>query len=135
MGSLIIIVRVNLLQNWKSFLTRKYPEWWKMSNIRKHFELTNDIFIKLDNLEIDDSDGETGMLAESCMEIWQNILEHCNDILKKKMFGWFVGHINESVVDYMEEYLEEILFDNFKEEEYLAEKLIFTDQQVRKFKE
>jgi len=119
----------------EEFLDEEISGMVENEQYQEAFELTNDIFIKLGNLEIDDSDGETGMLAESCMEIWQNILEHCNDILKKKMFGWFVGHINESVVDYMEEYLEEILFDNFKEEEYLAEKLIFTDQQVRKFKE
>jgi hypothetical protein len=34
----------------------------------------------------------------------------------------------------MEEYLEEILFENFKEEAFLAEKLVFTDNQVSKFK-
>src|SRR5699024_11010974 len=45
-----------------------------------------------------------------------------------------IEHINESVVDYMEEYLEEILFENFKEEAFLAEKFVFTENQMRKFK-
>ena len=90
--------------------------------------------VALGNLDIDDSDGETGMLADACMEIWQDILEHSDELLRKKMFQWFLEHINESVIDYMEEYLEEILFENFKEEAFLAEKLEFTDKQVRKFK-
>lgn len=99
------------------------------------FELTNDIFIKLGNLDIDDSDGEIGMLADACMGIWQDILAHSGELLKKKMFRWFMEHLNGSVIDYMEEYLEETLFENFNEEAFLAEKLAFTDEQVRKFKQ
>jgi len=98
------------------------------------FELTNDIFIKLSNQDMDDSDGETRMIAESCMEVWEDILEYSDKPLKTKMFRWFIEHVNGSVVDYMEEYLEKILFDHFKEEAFLAEKLVFTDHQVRKFK-
>jgi hypothetical protein len=98
------------------------------------FELTNDLFIKLSQQEIDDSDGETEMLADLCLEIWQEILKHSDEPLQKKMFQWFIENINGSVIDYMEEYLEEIVFENFKEETFLAEKLLFTDKQVRKFK-
>ena len=98
------------------------------------FELTNEIFIKLGNQDIDDSAGEIGMLAGSCMEIWEEILELSDEPLKKKMFTWFIENINDSVIDDMEEYLEEILFDHFKEEAFLEEKLVFTDHQVQKFK-
>src|SRR5690625_2400603 len=98
------------------------------------FELTNDIFIKLSNQDIDDSDGEIDFLAQECVEIWQVILQHGDEKLKEKMFQWFIENINESITDYMEEYLEEILFGNFKEKRFLSEKLLFTDEQVHKLK-
>lgn len=62
-------------------------------------------------------------------------MAHSGELLKKKMFQWFMEHLNGSVIDYMEEYLEETLFENFNEEAFLAEKLAFTDEQVRKFKQ
>ncbi|GGP17103.1 hypothetical protein [Oceanobacillus neutriphilus] len=43
-------------------------------------------------------------------------------------------HLDGFVIDYMEDYLEEMLFDNFKEELFLADKLVFSENQVRKFK-
>ncbi|MCT1905549.1 hypothetical protein [Oceanobacillus sojae] len=46
-----------------------------------------------------------------------------------------MGNLNGSVIDYMEDYLEEMLFGNFKEDVFLAEKLLFSDKQVRKFKQ
>lgn len=68
------------------------------------------------------------------MEIWQDILGHSDELLKKKMFRWFIENINDPVIDYMEEYLEEILFENFKKEVFLAEKFVYTDNKVRKLK-
>src|SRR5699024_4501125 len=62
----------------EQFLDGEISEMVENEQYQEAFELTNDIFIKLGNLEIDDSGGETGMIADSCMEIWQNILEHCD---------------------------------------------------------
>ncbi|WP_040984745.1 SWIM zinc finger family protein [Oceanobacillus jeddahense] len=98
------------------------------------FVLTNDLFIKLGNQDIDDSGGETGILSQMCMEIWQEILEYSDAPLKKKMFRWFMESLDGSVIDYMEDYLEEMLFENFQEDVFIAEKLVFSDQQVQKFK-
>lgn len=118
----------------EEFLNNETSRMVENEQYHEAFELTNYIFIKLGNQDIDDSDGETEWLTQECIEIWQAILKHSDELLKKKMFRWFIENINESVVDYMEEYLEDILFENFKEEAFLAEKLIFTDKQVRKFK-
>ncbi|GGP17105.1 SWIM zinc finger family protein [Oceanobacillus neutriphilus] len=51
------------------------------------FELTNDIFIEIGSIDIDDSSGEVGMISQLCMEIWQEILEHSDAQLKKKCSG------------------------------------------------
>lgn len=98
------------------------------------FELTNYIFVKIGNQDMDDSDGEIGVLAERCLEIWQEIVTHGNRELKRKMFQWYKDHLDGSVIDYMDDYLEQILFENFKEAEFLADKLKFTEAKVREHK-
>ncbi len=99
------------------------------------FELTNYIFVKIGNQDMDDSDGGTGVLCERCMEIWKEIFECCDEKLKKKMFRWYTEHLDGSVIDYMEEYMELILFENFKEDEFMAYKLKFTKDKASEYKE
>lgn len=98
------------------------------------FEMTGYIFIKTGNQDMDDSDGGTGMLAAQCMEIWQEILGNCDLGLKRTMFVWFIKHLDGSVIDYMEECIEQILFESFTEDEFLKEKLAFTESKVHKYK-
>lgn len=98
------------------------------------FELTNYIFVKIGNQDMDDSDGEIGVLAERCLEIWQEIAAHGSRELKRKMFQWYKDHLDGSVIDYMDDYLEQILFENFKEEEFLADKLKFSEAKLREHK-
>jgi hypothetical protein len=101
---------------------------------KEAFELTNDIFVKIGNQDMDDSDGGIEKVATRCVEIWQEILEQCDKKFKKKMFRWYMEHLNGSIIDYMEDYIEHILFENFKEEEFLANKLAFTEAKVSEFK-
>lgn len=97
---------------------------------KEAFELTAYIFIKAGNQDMDDSDGGTGMLANQCMEIWQEILKQCDMGIKKYMFRWLIKHLDGRVIDYMEEYIEQILFDNFLEREFLEDKLKFIEEKV-----
>lgn len=83
---------------------------------------------------MDDSDGGTGMLADRCLEIWQEIIGHCDMGLKRKMFQWYTEHLDGSVIDYMEDYIEQILFEDFMEDEFLADKLKFTEKKVCAYK-
>ena len=94
------------------------------------FELTCYIFTTVGNVDIDDSDGGTGMLAEHCYEIWQKILEAANESTKRTIFEWFTNHLDGSVIDYMEDYIERIIMEEFDEKEYLVAKLEFTDKKV-----
>ena len=101
---------------------------------KEAFELTAYMFVKAGNQDMDDSDGGTGMLANQCMEIWLEILAHCNMDIKKSMFRGLKEHLDGRVIDYMEEYIEQILFDNFREGEFLEDKLKFTEEKVCKYK-
>ena len=95
------------------------------------FELTNYIFQEVGNVDMDDSDGGTGMLAEHCVEIWTEILACADEKTEEIMYQWFVSHLDGSVIDYMEEYLEEILMNQFNGPKYLEAKLAFTEQKVQ----
>ena len=104
------------------------------NQLEEAFELTNYIFIKVGNQDMDDSDGGTGLVANSCLEKWQEILDKSSIELKRKIYNWFTGHLNGSVIDYMEDYIEEIIFDDFKEDEFMEEKTIFLDNKIREYK-
>lgn len=102
---------------------------------KEAFELTNYIFLKTGEQDMDDSDGGKGMLAEQCKEIWQEILT-CSDVeLGRKMFKWYTEHLDGSVIDYMEDHIESILFENFMEEEFLNEKLRLTEEMACRYKQ
>lgn len=104
------------------------------NQLEEAFELTNYIFIKVGNQYMDDSDGGTGEIANNCLQIWQEILYKCDIKLKREMFNWFIAHLDGSVIDYMEDYIERFIFDNFKEEEFLENKLIFLDNEINEYK-
>lgn len=98
------------------------------------FELTNYIFQEVGNVDMDDSDGGKGTLAEHCVETWTEILAYADEKMEEIMYQWFTSHLDGSVIDYMEEYIEEILLDQFESSKYLEAKLAFTEQKVQEAK-
>lgn len=101
---------------------------------KEAFELTSYIFVETGKQDMDDSDGGIGQLAAQCVEIWEDILEECDMELKRKLYQWFKEHLDGSIIDYMQEYIEQILFENFPEAEFLADKLKFTEEKVYEYK-
>ena len=99
------------------------------------FDLTCYIFLKVGNVDIDDSDGGTEMLACHCEEIWQEIMDSADEKVKETAYEWFAKHLNGSVIDYMEEHIERMLMENFKEKKYLERKLTCIDRKVREAKQ
>ena len=82
------------------------------------FELMNHIFVLTGSVDMDDSDGGTGMMADRIYELWKEILEKADAEEKRKMFQWFTAHLDGSVINYLEEYIEQIIMEGFEEEEY-----------------
>lgn len=96
------------------------------------FLLSTYLLVKTGNVDMDDSDGGTGMISGECQDIWIEILEESTDEqLEQKMFQWFINSLDGSVIDYMEDYIEETLFEYFKENKYMAEKLKLTDKMIK----
>ena len=96
------------------------------------FHVMNHIFVLLGNVDMDDSGGETSMLAEQIYQLWLELLTKVNAQDKRKMFIWFTTHMDGSVIDYLEEYIEQIIMEEFKEPEYEQDKLFLMEEMIEK---
>lgn len=95
--------------------------------------LLEKIMIKLAQFEIDDSDGELMMLMDSCSDVWQQLLEQANLSEKRQLFDWLRSQLTEKMA-LLEEMIEDLLFDNFKESEFMATKLTWTAEKLKQAK-
>ncbi len=96
------------------------------------FEVMNYIFVLIGDVDMDDSDGGTGMLGDRIYKFWLELLLKVSAEDKRKMFEWFTGHLDGSVIDYLEEYIEQIILDEFREKEYEQPKLDFVETMIHK---
>lgn len=100
------------------------------------FELTNQVFVTIGNQDMDDSDGGTDMVADTCYKIWQQLLEKCGEQDKNKMQSWFEMHqADGAVMDYMEGYIGDFLMNEFHDREILLKKMEELDHQIEKRRE
>lgn len=94
------------------------------------FEVMNYIFVLIGDIDMDDSDGGTGMLADRIYQLWLVLLEKVSSEEKRKMFDWFTSHLDGSVIDYLEEYIEQIIMGGFEEKEYEQAKLDLIEDMI-----
>lgn len=99
-------------------------------NYLSAFEVMNYIFVLIGDVDMDDSDGGTGMLADRIYQLWLELLVKVSAEEKKKMFNWFTSHLDGSVIDYLEEYIEQIIMGEFDEKEYEQAKLGFIEDMI-----
>lgn len=96
-----------------AFLNSKVQLLIEKDCLRQAFELTNRVFFCIGNVDMDDSDGCSSIVLEHCYECWKEIIEKSDDDFNKEIKGWFENHRTGYVIDFMDEYIEEILFDAF----------------------
>lgn len=96
------------------------------------FQLMNYIFTLIGDVDMDDSCGGTGMLADQIYQLWIELLEKGNAEEKQEMFRWFITHLDGSLIDYLEEYIEEILMEEFRENEYMQQKMLFVKEMLHR---
>lgn len=99
-------------------------------NYLSAFEVMNHIFVLIGEVDMDDSDGGTGMLGDRIYQLWLELLDKVSPEEKKKMFEWFTAHLDGSVIDYLEEYIEQIIMEEFEEKEYEQVKLDFIEERI-----
>lgn len=93
------------------------------NNYLSAFEVMNYVFVLISNIDMDDSDGDIGMLADSIYRLWLELLVKVSTEEKKTMFEWFTTHLDGSVMDYLGGYIEQIFISEFDEKEYEQAKL------------
>ncbi|WP_428771168.1 hypothetical protein V1L52_04805 [Treponema sp. HNW] len=87
--------------------------------------------MKLCSVNIDDSDGVLSSLALVCADLWRDLFLLCGTDLKQAMYKQIKKILEKDIPDYMEEYIERVLFDNFSENDFLHDKLILCDTHIR----
>lgn len=101
-------------------------------NYLSAFELINYIFVLIGNINMDDSDGGTGMLANKIYQLWLELLAVVSSEEKRKMYDWFTSHLDGSIIDYLEEYIKQIVMEEFQEKEYEQAKIDFIEDMIAK---
>ena len=99
---------------------------------KQAFELTNHVFYCVGNQDMDDSDGGISWIADHCYEIWQQILSVCSEKEKRQMFQWFQSHRENYAIDYLEDYIDDFLMNEFHDPDLLKQKLEMLDEQIEK---
>lgn len=99
-------------------------------NYLSAFEVMNYVYVLIGEVAIDDSAGGVGMLADEIYELWLTLLDKVSPEDKKKMFDWFTAHLDGSIIDYLEEHIEQIIMEEFEEKEYEQAKLDFVEAMI-----
>ena len=89
---------------------------------RLAFAVANHLLFVLNDLAIDDFPGEIDMVADSIYETWGRLLLNVNLEVKQEMFDWFVGQLDGRLEDYLEEYVVQMLINEFNEGAFRQER-------------
>lgn len=101
-------------------------------NYLRAFEVMNYIFVLLGDVDMDDSDGGIGMLAGRIYQLWLELLVKVSPQEKRNMFDWFISHLDGSVMDYLEEYIAQIIMEEFEEKEYEQAKIDLIENMIER---
>jgi len=134
-GSVSYRDAVPLIQELEAILTKDVRRMLENAHYMQAFELTCHIFAEAGNVEMDDSGGEKGVLGAQCVEVWKEIIAHAQAWQQRQMYTWFTGHLDGSMADYLEEYMEQVLMEAFTDREYLEKKLAFTKRRAEEGKD
>ena len=94
------------------------------------FQLANAILSTLDSVDMDDSAGGAGMLADDISKFWIELLSQTDDGGKREMFQWFMEQLRKSDEVYSADLIEEIFTKEFREDEYLVLKMEFAQERI-----
>ena len=86
---------------------------------------------------MDDSGGELSWFAQECEEWWERILDKAEKSgetnVQETMSDWFTGHLDGSIIDYMEEHVESFLESHFNQEQFVRKKLALVDEKIAEY--
>lgn len=114
-----------------AFLNKKVSALLERGFVLQSFELTNTVFEMIGNVDMDDSDGDSSYVADQCYEFWKLIYEKASESEREYIKKWFESHQNGYVIDFMEEYLQEFLFEEIGSEDYIRQEISKLDEIIK----
>jgi len=100
----------------------------------KAFKVLNFIFLLVGDIDMDDSDGGISMIGTRATEMWLEMSAKADEEDKEAMFDWFVAQFDGTIIDYMEDYMEQVLTHGFTEKKFAHKKLKFAEEMILKAK-
>ncbi len=86
---------------------------------REAFDISRRVFLALDGVEMDDSDGGISIIADRCRSVWQTVIERADDSLRREIFDWLMSKCGGEIIDYLEDFCESTLMRCFDAPEAL----------------
>lgn len=94
------------------------------------FDASMYAYTKLGNWDLDD-DGEIASISSTCYELWQDIVANCEPQERDYIKDWFEEHSDDgTVIDYMEDTLQDFLEYELASEDELREIIIDLESKV-----
>ena len=113
-----------------SYLESKSNQLFDNDQYYDAFELAKYAYIELGNCDIDD-DGEIAMISDICYKIWQRAVSDASDVERVLIKNWFVEHSDDgTVVDYMEDTLQDFLRYELASKDELKEEIEHLDKLI-----
>lgn len=96
------------------------------------FEILSFLFLKLDDLDIDDSDGEVMEILDTNVLLWQQVIHQALLVVKRRIFTWLTTQIQRPL-NAIGEDVQDLLFgDDFSDQDFLQGKLDLADKMIRR---
>lgn len=112
-----------IIDNVKPLMEKGYLE--------ETFDLIMYIFKTISDIEIDDSDGGTSMVTNLCCDILKTVISRSDLNMKEKFYSLLIEQNKGNLMDFFEDMVEDILIDEFSEEEFVIKNLEFTDKKLK----
>lgn len=113
-----------------SYLESKSNQLFDNDQYYDAFELAKYAYIELGNCDIDD-DGEIAMISDICYKIWQRAVSDSSDEERVLIKNWFQQHSDDgTVVDYMEDTLQDFLRYELASKDELKEEIEHLDKLI-----
>ncbi|MBQ8965498.1 hypothetical protein [Ruminococcus sp.] len=111
-----------------------YDELYKLTEkgyIKEAFELSTYLFKEVSDVAIDDSDEGLSTFGSELRDLWHDLSDKADENTAIEMYEWFASHLNGWVIDYMEEFLEDAIYECFESEDILNKKLALADTRIK----
>lgn len=96
------------------------------------FEVLSFLFLKLDDLDIDDSDGEIVEILDTSVRLWRQVIRQAPIAVKRRIFTWLTTQVQRPLNAIGEDVRDLLFGDDFSDQEFLQGKLDLANKMIRR---